>query len=213
MKINQKGFNAVMVLVVLLVLGGVAAAGWYVLNKQKKNDQPSTSQQANEPAQSEESTKSMSLETAPMVSVSYDPSWSRLTEYGYNRDGLTKTVDGVDFLIKFTRTFLDYDYMDRTAGGAYPPGTLYKEITANRKPHYIGITEHVPGAFLSTCKPSEDGACSLHLPDNYGYMIVDISRFAPTDSDYKATEDLVLDNAADKKAIDEFAEIMTTLKY
>lgn len=157
--------------------------------------------------------QTMQLETAPVLSVSYDSSWSRLTEYGYPRDGLTKTINGTAFLISFSRNNLSYDYMNRAAGGAYPPGELHKEINANGKTYYVGITKSVASAFLSTCPPTPNGACSLSLPEGYGYMIVDLQRFTPSSSDYKARSPLVMSETADQKAVEEFAAIMSTVTF
>ena len=220
MKKNENGFSLGLVLLLIFIVGAIAAASVLVLKNMDKHPSETSQQtgdrnQNKQTEQTKSTIQSMDLVTAPMVTVNYDSSWSRLKEFTYDRDGLFKTIDGVKFLITFTRTPLKYDYMDRDAGGAYPPGKLYKEITANGKHYYIGkITEPaVAGAFLSTCPLTSNGACSLHLPDNYGYMIVDLHRFAPTNSNYKATSPLDLSSTTDQKAIDEFVDIMSTLKF
>src|SRR5687768_14525746 len=45
MKVNQKGFSAVEILIVLVVIGLIGGAGWYVLhNRQDKNTESTTTQ-------------------------------------------------------------------------------------------------------------------------------------------------------------------------
>lgn len=212
MKKLQNGFGVVPILISLVIIVAVGIAGWTVYNRQKKDNQSNKSsqsdQQNNKVVNNENVTQTLKLETAPMVSVQHNASWVRLTEFGYPRDGLVKTIDGVAFLISFTRTQFKYDYMNRSAGGAYPIGKLSKAITVNGKQYYIGTTNQFSSAFISTCQISTNGACSLLLPDNYGYMIIDMMRHSPSESDYKARSPLELSNPADQKALEEFTEIM-----
>lgn len=211
---NRKGFSVIEGLLVVLLLAAISFGGYWVWHSHKSTAKNQNAQSS----QTKSSIETMSLVSAPMVSVKYDSSWTRLKEFTYDRDGLFKTIDGVKFLVSFTLTPFKYDYMDRSAGGGYPAGELYKTITANGKSYYIGkVTDSgVEEAFLSTCPPTPNGSCSLFLTysdGSTGYMIVDLHRFVPTSSNYKATSPLVLSNPADKKAIDEFAAIMGTIKY
>ncbi len=52
MKHNQKGFGAVEVIIVIIILGLVGGVGWYVFSKNKDSSEPSSSTQVEE--QSEE---------------------------------------------------------------------------------------------------------------------------------------------------------------
>lgn len=63
MKINQKGFGAVEVIIVLVVVGLIGGAGWYVWQKNKDNDSTKTTQN-DRPSKSENKPAEQSQQTS-----------------------------------------------------------------------------------------------------------------------------------------------------
>lgn len=216
----------IMLLIVLLIGSGVAAY-WFFIRKdspKQANPQTDTSSVVPEVQNSEPELKTWKPnDLDESLSMVHDPAWTE--KYWVGVKGLVKDVNGSKYLITLSSTPFDYDYMDRAAGGAFPPGTLYKSVTTGQgKTVHIGtfsFSAKQDGAFLSTCPLTDNGGCSIkrvYSDGSQGYWLVELSRYLPEeDTDpinlVKAKTYLDLSNQTDKQVLDEFVTIMSTLTY
>lgn len=220
----------VLIIITLLILiAGAAAAYWFLVRKngeQKSNNQTDTSTTQTQPETTTNTTDEKTwhpLDLYEPLSLVHGSTWSE--KYWVGVKGIVKDVGGIKYLITFSTTPFNYDYMDRKAGGAYPPGTLYKTVnTAQGKTVHIGtfsFRAKEDGAFLSTCPLTVDGGCSIKVAYSDGsqsYWLVELNRYLPEqDNDpitlAAAKGYLDLSNPTDQQVLGEFAEMMSTLTY
>lgn len=223
-KKSGKGLLIGLVLLVLLA----AAAYWFVFKSDSAPAQsPAESSEDNSQTptpQAEKQTWKPSQDLSGTIRLSHDDSWSE--KYWLAKKGLIKDMNGQKYALVLTSNSLDYDYMDRTAGGAYPPGTLYKTVSTEQgKTVHVGTFEMSGGtyAFLSTCPITANGGCSLketYSDGSNSLYLVELTRYLP-EQDEKTYENLEteaivplqLGNTTDKEVLDEFVSMLSTLVF
>lgn len=215
------------VLLVLVLVGSAGAAYWFFVREDSpKQANPQTDASSVEPEAQNTEPELKTWKPNDLnerLSLTHDPAWSE--KYWVGVKGLVKDVNGTKYLITLSTTPYDYDYMDRAAGGAYPPGTLYKSVTTGEgKTVHIGTFSFATkqdGAFLSTCPITANGGCSIketYSDGSQGYWLVQLNRYLPEkDTDPinlgEARTYLDLSNPTDKQMLDEFVTIMSTLTF
>lgn len=139
MKINQKGFSVVEILVIIVVVGLLGAVGWLVYDRQKSknNEQPVT--QSSSPQQKIEETSKQEAKTAdPNKGYLVVKEWGLRFKLPNNLADINYRIHGdmVAFYAKPTGYTVEYrsDY-EKVRDGNYPQyaiGSLYRSTESSK---------------------------------------------------------------------------------
>lgn len=199
---NNSGFGAIWIILIITMIGLIGFGGYYVYT-QRSNDETKTPQKTGENDQKVQSSKpKVSLQKFVVkdlnVSVEHDSSWSEQDTM------LLKTINGRSYRLSFQKN--NQEFLAR--GGAYANSLVnFKSINANSKPHYIAVSRN-EYAYLSSCPPKVDEACSIKLND--GYLFIMLNQQV-TGAQYPV--ELDFSRADDKQILEEATVILGTLKY
>ncbi len=225
MRKNERGFGVVEILLVIVVIGLLAAVGWLFFDKQKdkNNDEINTTTKSKQIEQKEESTATQDTPAKATSSLTVTPTlgtssivvkapegWSTSGDSG----SISKTIDGQEYIIQFIIAADSHagnsyrSYAHFTDDYASNDNTTLKTISTGSVETYLVKSVAMSDVVLRTCKALADTTC---YPKHEGLpLIVRLFNNVPGAQSYTGLKDF--SSASTTTAISDFETIAKSVK-
>jgi hypothetical protein len=172
--LNERGFHLVMIPLLVVIVGIIGFAGWYVWNANKKtdvvlNDSTKTTNPVkitptpmSTPTPSNKISLSITDYLWGKIDFQAPEGWYKLSEDGTQ---IFKTIDGIKYEILFD--VQTEDQLKNTSAAMNSNEIEATTVTAKGTNMYIVKFNNDELIGLSSCKPESKKGCSIKQGDNY----------------------------------------------